>query len=186
MTDHQFTSIERALVAARDRENYIAEQTDAVLTELHAHRCRCHRCHAGIAPQLLLVNAKTRRLIVANIQLANDEIIEYPIVALDAGGQVVPAPAGDTYTVTNGTPASLNSVIGTLSAASRDGIPAGSPCVSLNALVATATGITLTVTDSAGLGLFSGAVDIVADLAPKNLGLDVTDPVVQGSQAVPA
>jgi hypothetical protein len=137
-------------------------------------------------PELLLINPTTRRLIVANIQLQNDEIIEYPIVALDAGGQVVPAPTGDTYSVVNGTPASLNSVIGTLSAASSDGIPAGSPCVILNALVPAATGITLTVTDSAGLGLFNGAVDIVADLVPKNLGLDVTDPVVQGSQAVPA
>jgi hypothetical protein len=36
------------------------------------------------------------KIIMANYQLANDTVVAFPILAADAAGTLVPAPAGDT------------------------------------------------------------------------------------------
>ncbi|HEY0341118.1 MAG TPA: hypothetical protein VGC34_09955 [Steroidobacteraceae bacterium] len=112
-----------------------------------------------------------------NIQLPNDEIVGYHILALDAEGDVVNAPAGDAYAVKVSDPASLNAVITT--------DVRGAPIVKFNALVATASGITFEVSDTAGEKVFDGAVDIVVDTRPVAVGLDLTNPLDFGTQDAP-
>jgi len=114
--------------------------------------------------------------IVPNIQLANDTVETITIVTTDAAGATVPAPAGDTFTVVSSNPASLGAAIGT----DKNGAPA----VVLTPLVQVSPGLTFTVTDSAGLASDAQGVDIVADLAPKTISLDIAD-ATTAPQAVP-
>lgn len=114
---------------------------------------------------------------MANYQLQNDWVAVIPIVAHDAAGDVVPAPAGDTFTVSADDAASLNVAIGTNSA--------GNPAVVLNALVPLASNVTCTLSDSAGLQVDVFGVDIVEDVTPTALGLDFTA-IEHTMQPVPA
>ncbi len=113
---------------------------------------------------------------MANFELLNDEVVTIPILTDDAGGDPVPAPAGDTFSVVSSNPASLNAVIGTTSA--------GNPAVVINALVQQSPGLTIVVSDSAGLSAFTQIVDIVADTTPKAITLDIAD-ATEVSQPTP-
>ena len=123
---------------------------------------------------------KKGRLIMANYQLANDAIVAFPILTANAAGDLVPAPSGDTYNLTN-VASELNAVIGTV-----DGTPAGAPSVNVNALVAATTvgsPVSFTLNDTFGLKSVTEMIDIVADVTPTQL--EIGTPVVIGSQAVP-
>jgi hypothetical protein len=104
--------------------------------------------------------------IMANIQLLNDTVMTLRIVALDAEGTVVPAPAGDTFTVASSNPASLAAALGAMAD--------GGPAVVLTPLVQVSPGLSFTVQDSSGLPLFTDGVDIVGDDGAKTIGVDLT------------
>ena len=114
---------------------------------------------------------------MANYELPNDEIVSIPIMTTNAAGVTEPNPAGDTFSVVSSNPASLNAVIGTMA----DGT---TPAVVINALVQVSPGLTITVSDSAGLAAFTLTVDIVQDVTPANIVLDVAD-ATKTSQPVP-
>src|SRR5579864_4387965 len=52
-------------------------------------------------------------ILMANLQLMNDEVMTIGILTLDNVGGTVPAAAGDVFTVVSSNPASLNAVMGT-------------------------------------------------------------------------
>lgn len=105
--------------------------------------------------------------------LPNDVVRTIPIVSLDAAGDVVPAPAGVVYTATSSDPASLNVAIN------------GSNLV-INALVRTASGISVTVDDDGPLAAFVLAdLSIMEDVAPTSVALDTVN-VTDTAQPRPA
>lgn len=105
---------------------------------------------------------------MADNQIDDDWVMSVPIVTQNSAGAVVAAPAGDTYTVTSSLPASLQAAIGTMA----DGT---TPAVILTPMVQASTGITITVTDSAGLASSVSLWDIVQDVQATQLALDVSD-----------
>jgi hypothetical protein len=111
-----------------------------------------------------------------NYELPNDEVDTITIKTQTGGGATVPAPAGDVFNVVSSNPTSLQATIG------KDA--GGNPAVVLTPLVQVSPGITVTVTDSAGLMQDVQVVDIVADVAPKNIVLDLAD-ATHVSQPVP-
>lgn len=104
---------------------------------------------------------------MANFELTDDEVLTVPILTQTATGTTEPALASDVFSVVSSNPASLNAVIGTTAA--------GNPAVVMNALVAASPGITITVSDSAGLVSAVQIVDIVPDNTPTNVVLDFAD-----------
>lgn len=102
-----------------------------------------------------------------NYELSNDTIATIPIMTTDAGGTVVPAPVGDKFTVVSSNPTSLSASIGQTST--------GNPAVVLTPLVQASPGLSITVSDSAGLAQDTQLVDIVQDVSPKNVVLDLAD-----------
>jgi hypothetical protein len=115
-------------------------------------------------------------IFMANLQLKNDEVMHIGILTLDNVGGIVPAAAGDVFSVVSSNPASLNAVIGTMAS--------GAPAVVINALVQESPGLTFTVSDSAGLAVFTETVDIVIDTTPTAMGLDLTT-IETSAQPVP-
>lgn len=119
----------------------------------------------------------TRRgKLMANFELPNDQVATILIKATNSGGVTEPVPTGDTFTALSSNAASLGAAIG------ADG--SGNPAVVLTPLVRVSPGITVTVSDSAGLAQASIIVDIVEDVTPANLVLDVAD-ATHVSQPVP-
>lgn len=112
-----------------------------------------------------------------NFELPNDEVVTITIKTTNSVGTVEPAPAGDVFSVTSSAPASLQAVIGADAG--------GNPAVVLTPLVRVSPGITVTVTDKAGLTAATQVVDIVVDVTPTNIILDVAD-ATHVSQPVPA
>ena len=110
-----------------------------------------------------------------NIQLMNDDVETITILVLDGAGAMVPAPAGDTFFANSSSP-SLGAVI------SKD--TNGNPAVTINGMVQESPGLWFTVSDSAGLTVVKEFVDIVQDLAPKALSLDLAT-ATHTPQAVP-
>lgn len=114
---------------------------------------------------------------MANFELANDQVTTVPIHTANSAGVMEPAPAGDLFHAVSSNLASLNAVIGADAT--------GGPAVVMNALVQGSPGITVTVTDDAGLQSFVLTVDIVADLTPTAIMLDVGG-ATHVAQPVPA
>jgi hypothetical protein len=104
---------------------------------------------------------------MANYELPNDVVRTIGILTETAAGTVEPAPAGDVFTVVSSNPASLNAVIGATAA--------GNPAVVLNALVDVSPGLSVVVSDSAGLVALTQLVDIVMDVTPTNIQLDLAN-----------
>ena len=111
-----------------------------------------------------------------NYELMNDQVSTVTIKTTDSSGNTEAAPAGDVFSVVSSNPASLGAVIGTDAS--------GAPAVVLTPLVQVSPGITVTVSDSAGLAQFVQIVDIVSDVAPTNVVLDIADAATV-AQAVP-
>lgn len=114
---------------------------------------------------------------VANFELPNDEILTITVKATNTAGAFEPIPAGDTFTATSSDPTSINAVMGT------DAF--GNVAVLVNALKQAASGVTVTVTDATGLTAASQVFDVVADVTPTALVLDIAD-ATHTPQPVPA
>lgn len=119
---------------------------------------------------LPLMTKKDTGQIMANFEIPNDIIATIPILVDDAAGEPVPAPAGDVFTAVSSSP-SLGVAIN------------GSSLV-LTPLVQASPGISVTVSDSAGLASFTQIVDIVQDTTPKAITLDLAH-VTGAPQPVP-
>lgn len=141
---------------------------------LFDHCYRRHRRATRIA--LELPSIRKKGVLMPNFELPNDEVVTITIKTTDSAGAVVPVPAGDTFSVVTSNPASLSATIG------KDA--GGNPALVLAALVQASPGLTVTVTDSAGLPQAILAVDIVPDVAPTNVILDLPD-ATHTTQAVP-
>lgn len=107
---------------------------------------------------------------MANYDLKNDSIDSIPIGGKDSAGDLVPLPAGSTISVKNSDPTSLDATI------------SGETLV-LRALVPLASGITVEIDDGT-LTPYTLVVDIVADLTPTSVALDL-GAIEHTSQPVP-
>jgi hypothetical protein len=112
--------------------------------------------------------------VMANKQVVLGTTVWVPIHCTNAEGILVPAPPGDVDTATSTDMVNL--------AASIDVMPAASPLAGQAALKlvspgagAVAAGITVTVSDSAGLASETDLVDIVQDNIAKDITLDWTE-----------
>jgi hypothetical protein len=110
-----------------------------------------------------------------NFELPNDEVVTIGIQTTNSAGAVEPVPTGDVFTVASSSP-SLGVAIGATAA--------GNPAIVLTPLVQASPGITVTVSDSAGLKLATQVIDIVPDVTPANIVLDVAD-ATHTTQPVP-
>lgn len=113
---------------------------------------------------------------VPNYELPNDEVVTITIKTTNSAGMTEPVPTGDVFTAVSSNPASLNAVIGTDAS--------GNPALVVNALVQASPNISVTVSDSAGLAQDVQIFDIVADVTPTNVVLDLAD-ATHAPQAVP-
>ena len=111
-----------------------------------------------------------------NFELPNDAVTTIPILTQNAVGVSEPPPAGDVFTVVSSNPASLNAVIGQTST--------GIAAVVMNALVAQSPGLSVIVSDSAGLTTWTQVVDIVEDVTATNVVLDLAN-ATHTTQPVP-
>ncbi len=112
----------------------------------------------------------TKEGLLLNLQLKNTEVSKYRILTLDADGAAVPAPTGDTFSVSAPDAASWSVTISAMSD--------GAPAVQYQPLVRSATNLAFEVKDSAGLTVFDGVADIVTDTTPRAIGLDLASPEV--------
>lgn len=99
-------------------------------------------------------------------QINDDWVLSIPLVTENAAGGVVTAPPGDTYAASTDS-ASLAASIGTMG----DG---NTPALILTPMVVASTGITVTVTDSTGLAAYVDMWDIVPDVGPVKLDIDMS------------
>ena len=111
-----------------------------------------------------------------NYELKSDDTATITIQTATVSGTVEPAPAGDVFSVMSSNPGSLMATIG------KDAN--GNPAVILTPLVQASPGITITVSDSAGLAVDAQIVDVVIDNTPTNVILDLADAVLT-SQPTP-
>lgn len=115
-------------------------------------------------------------VIMPNYELPNDEVATITIKTTDAAGDVEAVDPTDVFTAVSSNPASLGVAIG------KDA--AGNPAIVLTPLVQNSPGLTVTVSDSKGLKQAVQLVDIVPDVTPTNIILDLVD-ASQSPQAVP-
>lgn len=111
-----------------------------------------------------------------NFELASDEVATITIKTVNAAGSVEPYPAGDVFTAVSSNAASLGAAIGADAS--------GNPALILTPLVQASPGISVTVSDSTGLVQAVQLVDIVVDVKPTNVVLDIADAVLS-SQTTP-
>jgi hypothetical protein len=123
----------------------------------------------------------TRNGTIMNFEIPNNTAPAIAIHTVDAPGDVVPAPSGDVFSAVSSDPTKMTAAIGTM----PSGPMTGKVALILTPLVKLASGLTVTVTDTAALTLVVQTVDIVADLTPKAISLDIVDAVFT-PQAVPA
>lgn len=112
-----------------------------------------------------------------NYELKNDTIATIPIQTTNAQGVVEPVPAHDQFTAVSSNPASLQADI--LQAGGAQG-----PKLVLTPLVQQSPGLSVTISDDAGLVVLTQLVDIVPDNTPTNIILDLADAATT-NQAVP-
>jgi hypothetical protein len=113
--------------------------------------------------------------LMANFELPNDEVVSIPISTADAAGTIEPSPPNDTFSAVSSNPASLGASVS---------VVAGNPMLVLTPLVQVSPGITVTVSDSAGLAQAALVVDIVADTTDTTIVLN-TAAATEVSQPVP-
>jgi hypothetical protein len=111
-----------------------------------------------------------------NYELPNDEISTITIKTTDSGGDVEAVDPTDVFTVVSSSP-SLTAAIGTDAS--------GNPAIVLTPMVKASPNISVTVSDSKGLIQCVQLVDIVPDVKPTNVILDLADATTV-SQSVPA
>jgi hypothetical protein len=128
---------------------------------------------APVAISLALPTITRNGVILPNFELKNDTVASIPVEVEDAAGAVVPTPAGDTFTAVSSNPASLTAII-----------TPGTSTLVLTPLVQASPGLSVAVNDANGLTAVTLVVDIVADLSPTQVALDVADATTV-SQPVP-
>jgi hypothetical protein len=111
-----------------------------------------------------------------NLELLNDTVATIPIQTQDSAGVVVPPKAGDTFTAVSSLPASLGVAV------TPDA--SGNPTLVLTPLVQASPGISVVISDADGLPQITQLVDIVPDLTPTNIVLNVAGETTT-PQAVP-
>jgi hypothetical protein len=111
-----------------------------------------------------------------NLELEDDVVATITIGTTNSAGVVEPVPVGDTFSVVSSKPASLQAAIGV--------DKSGNPAVVLTPLVQASPGITITVSDSKGLAALQQIVDIVPDVTPTNILLDIAG-MTTASQPAP-
>jgi hypothetical protein len=136
---------------------------------------RAHRKRAvKLVLALPIVTTKEGNL-MADIPLSNDLVYTIGVIGLDAAGNPTPLPSGDVVSAVASDTTALGVAIGT--------IGAGAPAVVLTPLKQNATGVAVTVTDTAGLTQDVATFDIGPGV-PKGLGLDFKNETTV-SQPVP-
>lgn len=114
---------------------------------------------------------------IMNFELKCDTIATITITTVDVEGDIVAAPSGDVFSVSSSDATKLTAAIGTDAS--------GHAAVVLTPLVRAATGLSITVSDTAKLTSDVQVIDIVADLTPSAIGLDLANATTV-SQPVPA
>lgn len=127
-------------------------------------------CAPATKVSLAIPTLTKKGILMANYELANDEVATIPILTKDSAGDVVPPPAGDTFTATSSS-ASLGAAVN------------GASLV-LTPMVKASPNITVSVADKSGLIMATLIVDIVPDMTPTNIVLDTADATL-ASQPVP-
>jgi hypothetical protein len=135
-----------------------------------------HRPGRATRIALELPTVRKKGKIMPNYELTDDSVVTITIKTTNSAGVVEPYPPGDVFSVVSSNPASLTAAIG------KDA--GGNPAVVLTPLVQASPGLTVTVSDSAGLAQFVQIVDIVQDVADTNIILDLTT-ATKVSQPVP-
>lgn len=102
--------------------------------------------------------------ILPNFEIQDDTVATIPIQVEDSAGVVVPPTSGDTFTAISSTP-SLGVSVGADSS--------GNPTLILTPTVQASPNITVTVSDADGLTAATLVCDIVPDLSPKTVFIDV-------------
>ena len=97
-----------------------------------------------------------------NYELKDDTVATIPIQTTNSAGVVEPPPAGDVFSAKSSSPSLGVSIVTSPSLA-----------LVLTPLVQASPGITVTVSDSAGLAVATQIVDIVQDVTPTNVVLDL-------------
>jgi hypothetical protein len=115
-----------------------------------------------------------------NYELEDDLVYTIPILTDDTAGNPVAPPPGDAFTAVSSLPASLGAAINGANLVVT-------PLVQehLNPAAPAAPDLFVTVSDSAGLSSYIQVFDIVADLTPKAISLNLAGATTQ-SQPVPA
>ena len=110
---------------------------------------------------------------MADFPLTNTLIYDFLLEDLDAAGVAVPPNPGDVDSVVSGNPNSIAMSIGTMPASA--GPVAGEPSLHCVPMVIATTGITATLTDTAGLPM-SGPLSfaVVDSTAPASIGALLT------------
>jgi hypothetical protein len=117
-----------------------------------------------IAVELPMIRKKDGTM--ANFEINDDWVVTATIKTTNSAGDTEPVPPGDVFSVSSSSP-SLGVAIGTDAS--------GNPAVVMTPMVQASPAITVTVGDSAGLTAFSFVVDIVPDVTPTNIVVDLAD-----------
>lgn len=120
---------------------------------------------------LVLPLIEKQGVIMPNLEIGVNSTEYVPIQTKDAEGNVVPPPAGDTFTATSSDP-SITASVGVM----PSGPLQGQVAAVLAAGAAEASNVTVTVSDADGLTVATQVCDVVAG-PPKSIFLDVTDAV---------
>lgn len=110
---------------------------------------------------------------MADFQIPLNSTAFIPIQTLDANGNVVPPPPGDTFTA-----ASNNPAIAALIGAMPSGPLQGAIAAQLTTSTTVISGVEITVTDSAGLTPGTLACDVIGG-APVSISLDAAGAVIE-------
>ena len=151
---------------------------DEIITFLQAQKTKTKPVRIVAGNRLIVV--KGHLMVTTPTYTLNNDAIVYTVINVeDAAGTVVPAPSGDTYSITMGPPTAqsgtgnpLNAVIGVVPATLSNGTTppnAGAPCWIYNALNMTFSGVLVTVSDADGETAYMETVNGVADLAPTTI-----------------
>lgn len=165
---------------------------DSIITFLQAVKAKNKPVRIRAGARITIV--KGQLVTTVPVYTLNNDAIVYTVIEEEnVAGAIVPATAGDTYSITMGPPTAqsgtgnpLNAVIGVVPATLKNGtVPpnAGAPCWIYNALNATFTGVLVTITDADGLPAYQETVNGVADLAPATI---VAGGRIMDMQAVPS
>lgn len=160
------------IVAALKNENAVINALTnalvAVLQQMQANR------PVSIRLALPLRISKTGK-IMANLELANDEVLYVPILTDNDAGVSVPPPAGDTFFGASDDATKFTVTVGPIPAGLSG---AGQIAAIFTPLVTTTSApVGYAISDSSGLVKFTGMADVVTSTTPKSITLDFANEV---------